>query len=618
MDPRRPDARALRAPSAEASASPLRCRAGRSDSIVRWSQHLRLLALLLLWTSATSASSRPSAQALRIAPGADVDPFEAPLCAEVVGPYANAVVNRLAGNPGEGTRLFDYAPTCQQYTPRPGAPLTFAAHRQVLTLFLNPAVPRPAAGAPVILFTGAGFFQEPLACLRTERGPDRTIAPNVLGDLYALFEAGWAIAIVGTTGIDDPDAISAPNLFHPHGTPEWNDSGLQYAEKEFVWARQFVSLHANALGLDNDTVLAYGRSAGAVYAAYLALGPERDTFDSVCPSDPLWTQATRCAGFLALDIPAWIPAWTQTTRGSHWEDASAPGQAAPTLAAADLADLRLNSPSGAIRACGSNARDTPVLMLFDEAFCTGSACPLDFARDPSTVVVCPPGGDPTPGDPVEFDRQDILAGDLLHPAWSAIVLAQDLRGIEQEPDFHETRSALLLREDEADLEQLTDDELLLIDGFFPEDLREDEWLDQLLAWTGQFQGLADAQISSTLGAGNVDLLTSSTAPFVGSAWPSQLDLTSVGPTDSVLYAFSMTTASVPDPASGGTLLVQAPYLDLRFVPLSGETTLDADFALPTDPASVGVALHLQATIELSGGDSRLTNRLTAIPGYVSR
>ncbi len=283
----------------------------------------------------------------------------------------------------------------------------------VLTVFYPPTGVPPAGGWPVILHSGAANFlaADPLELL--------VAAPSGTADLYQACLHGWCIISVGTTGLLSTGS-DFPNLFRDYGSPEWNDFSKYWGEKEFAWARQWVAENAATLGVNNDRVVPWGVSTGAVYGASVALGPRR-VFATATSAQS--QRDTRCAGLVAFALPTWIGAHQQSVTSfyRHWPTAAGlpplPGQVA------DPEIIKRASPSRWVRELASYAADTPVLFLYDEGL--GST---DFGRDAVT------------GDPTLTDAIDWIA--FLHAGWFGLTLRYDLETVAS--GFHADRSRLAL------------------------------------------------------------------------------------------------------------------------------------------------------------------------------
>lgn len=388
---------------------------------------------------------------------------------------------------------------------------------QRMTVFYPQGLVKPSGGWPVLLFSPCGAFREteppasapapgpgedaregmrpwsPPAALPfplgdrgyafTETPPLVQIcaadeesgeAAPVSGFLYQALLRGWAVACVGTIGIDsrldtrgklvpfggqlliDRD----PNLFYPaddgNGMPtdEWESCELFYGEKDFTWARQYLAEHAGELEIDDDLVVASGVSCGSTYAAFVALGPDR----ARTSGSSLLQQSTRCAGFLGFETPAWWPAFNDEVTAPHWEGASA-GKRAATMADVPADTLARASVSRWIRESGSLAADTPALLVFDEGLAADAMADLErddgnggcgdwpaASGDPCLTDALLPCVDCNDFDPLcallglssgcfcnplvsrfcAGSSTDIIDYTRAHDSWNGIVLQQDL------------------------------------------------------------------------------------------------------------------------------------------------------------------------------------------------
>jgi hypothetical protein len=291
---------------------------------------------------------------------------------------------------------------------------------QRLTVFYPTGFVKPADGWPVLLFSPAGAFREaqaptegaeaalpyPLGTKSLDFGEaaplleicaasaDGAEDAALGGFLYDVLSRGWAVVCVGTVGIDsrlddrgklvpfgglllnDRD----PNIFYPtedgggSPTPEWENFELFWGEKDFTWARQYLAENATELDLDNDVVVTSGVSSGAIYAAFVALGPDR----AHASGSSQVMQSTQCAGFIGFETPAWFPAFNPEVPAPHWEGPTA-GYRAVTMGDASTSDLAASSVSTWIRETGSLAASTPALLVYDEG--VAAVDPADFERD---------------------------------------------------------------------------------------------------------------------------------------------------------------------------------------------------------------------------------------------
>ena len=230
---------------------------------------------------------------------------------------------------------------------------------QFLTVFWP--IPNPAPGQvfPTVMYCTAGVFLQ----------GDGSIAGNPGAFLCQAVADGWCVITVGSVGYDSWPTCSQyvectdplcdctvvpncgqcnatgqnpncpfymagscwdPNLFYPAGSGPWNDFNYFYGEKDITWARQFVAANANMLHVDNARVVLSGTSTGAIYAAFVAYGPNRAWTDPDLSSQS--HQDTRVAGLVAFDPVSWIGA-SETLNGSgfpyrglHWAEVNDPAQ----------------------------------------------------------------------------------------------------------------------------------------------------------------------------------------------------------------------------------------------------------------------------------------------------
>lgn len=372
-------------------------------------------------------------------------------------------------NPMDGSCLFDYTP--EEVT------LGNSHPAQRLSIFLpDEPASAPPLGYPVILyFPAAAFGRVP------QPGTDRIF-------LLEALDRGWAVVTVGTVGVDStpvgegviqpvrccplaggtciPDEVPANatpcrdyNLYYPPGTPEWDDFNVYYGEKDAVWARQHIAMNATAYSLDDSRVFVAGTSSGAHYAAFLAF---HDDLSWAAEPGSQSTMDTRVDGLLAFEPVSWFEGpFTQDANllGTHWPKADtsgmAPGQYQRARVPGEVATTVLADASSSTWA--RNAPDVPVFIAsgngVDTALTRDANTPdyaLDFCRVGTPTSACPDPLQTWTGAPVmDFTFTD---GDpftevemLLHSAWHAIVLKQDLLG--SDPVYHAEHSRLYLRED---------------------------------------------------------------------------------------------------------------------------------------------------------------------------
>jgi len=384
------------------------------------------------------------------------------------------------------------------YTPKPDVVQSYEAQR--LTVFY-PSGPAPVGGWPTLLYSPCGGFTqtEPNGAPLPGEGPGaggvgiETTAGFVenlpldatdVGNNTFLTEAiarGWAVVSVGSVGINScglpyppctdlggcpgdpeccagpPGACRDPNLYYSPDSPEWQDPSIFYGEKDFTWARQYVAHHARPGGdgdpsndpdlcIDNDRVVAVGVSCGALYAAFLALGPNRAFENGISPQ---LAEDTRVAGLIAFEAPTWWPAYWSYLFAFHWPRANdplvrattlGPGPPNPGATSPAESDLRESSMSWQIRQIPSQ----------DPAERSFAKCFLAYKDPFGMCESLPPGWgyyNRTPGTNPALQRVDLLGqGWSLHDPWSGIAAKQDLLWVDRQlgTQFYRDASRLFL------------------------------------------------------------------------------------------------------------------------------------------------------------------------------
>ncbi|MEM7202428.1 MAG: hypothetical protein AAF628_19305 [Planctomycetota bacterium] len=501
-----------------------------------------------------------------------------------------AFIACVAVAPAQGTCIFptpDGATIERVYTP-PEVTAPHAMHRA--TVFYPPTGTRPANGWPVILSSGAGNFLEPLNGAGGT-GPRLQICSASAADLYSLCMAGFCVVSIGTVGINSTGLGPDPNVFYPYGSPEWNRFDLYWGEKDIVWARQWLAENEASLQIDNGQVITMGVSAGASYASSIALGPRRKFLGAVSTHAE---QDTRCAGVVALMLPSWIRAFTDSFFGNHWINPTT-GSHAITIAEADPDDLARSSASRWIRDPASYAFDTPAFLAYEDPLASN-----EFRRDAVT------------GDPILTGAIDWVTA--LHATWFGLNAMQDLLSIHA--DFH-TGQSLLIVEDDVDLSSLgspasgwTD---LRFDGTVGTQMGEFQGL--LFAWLQRFLVPSDATATTRNGSGiNPVVFTTNEVPVLGTTWNAHIDASAYPLAVSVL-ALSHAQPSSGIVIAGGELLIDIFSASSPFVfAISGPSSTGAvELAVPADPSLLGLKAPTQGIV--LGGGYVLTNALDLVLGY---
>ena len=356
---------------------------------------------------------------------------------------------------------------------------------QRLTVFYPTAEhTRPAAGWPVLMYSPAGLFVEARASSFEQVAPLTQLVAGSTGPHPALLcdmlDQGWAVVTVGSVGIDSRDFQTGcrncdPNLFYGYDSAEWRDLRRFWGEKDFAWARQYLARFASApdtnrfdfpdggawpaLGIDNARVFVLGRSSGAIYAASVALGPDRRRADLpedvfADPGRSQLLKSTACAGFIGLNAPSWFPAYLDCCPATHYPRGANGDTMAGTVGAVGASALGAASISRWVREPASHAITTPVFLAVSEPLAT-----LDFSRTGLAAPIDPAGpGAPDPElldpsftaalpwsvvDPLDCDGVSTLptpcptAGEpgtpckdggqlTVHSAWHGVTLMEDL------------------------------------------------------------------------------------------------------------------------------------------------------------------------------------------------
>lgn len=332
-------------------------------------------------------------------------------------------------------------------------------------------------GGPVITLTGTGTYLCVGSCPPPTSAPSAPTQPSPLFLTEAL-NSGWAVVTVGTTGFnswptceEDQDC----NLWYEPGTAQWDDFSLFYGEKEFLWARQWVGEHGAGQMLDTDRVVVCGTSTGAIYASFLAFGPNR-AWDGSHSSQA--QQDTRVAAVVAFEPNTWIKGLSPALPGVHWPSSSnalsicTPGSGgcngggtcfnrrASTLGSGNPVATGLLEESSISRWVreieDASELSTPAFIAAGDGLVT-----TDFARDAEDYPEdyerywCDP--DPEGEDPCE---NGLTLGDpllafpssgpplRLHDSWYAINFALDLEMLDAATGttFHEENSRLFLQD----------------------------------------------------------------------------------------------------------------------------------------------------------------------------
>ncbi|MEW6074402.1 MAG: hypothetical protein AB1726_17640 [Planctomycetota bacterium] len=461
---------------------------------------------------------------------------------------------------------------------------------QHLAIFVPVGTP-PPSGWPVILHSNVGGFLEPLAWCDGTRGAITRLCGDHHGDLKTFLQGGWAIVSVSGVGTDSVISGQEANVFFPAGSAEWEDFDLFWGEKDFTWARQWVAENAAGLSLDNDRVIAWGTSAGGVYAAWIALGPTRVFLGATSSQSG---QDTRCAGYVG-DLPlAWLPAYADVYPALHWPDVN--GQAAPTVADVAPGILAAASPSTWIRAAASHAIDTPVCLAGDE-FVDTYTFDRDVQNDPTLTNAFDPPVDP------------------LHPSWFPLTLAEDLMILD--PDFHAIQSLFLISDLVTDLGSVGPPHSGYVDLLFGGTIAENDL--QLLHgyWLRKFTDPVGASATVRNGTGiNTPCYGTSDTPVIGGTWSVALDFTAHGGSGFWgLYGYG----------SALTFLLNGLGQELLLNPLSGQifstfgvgtsNPYPIDLPIPADPALMGVSFSTQAFTQSGPVGILLCNAIDLVLGY---
>lgn len=254
-------------------------------------------------------------------------------------------------------------------------------------------------GHPVIVWFSGGGFQTV--------GAQPLVNPNS-ALVYEMMSRGWAVVNASYT-ITDPQ-LPGGGLFP---APELD------AVAVVQWIRHRASLPESDPGhidVDPDRIFLAGKSAGAIVAAYTALGVDRA---STNPADPRQRKmSSRVAGLvLRLPILYWPAYRRDLTWGAHFT--TVPGA---QLDHPSVDPRLLEDASALVYAFDDPARNASLPILLDYAY--------------------PPGSDDHTGPPWIQDVLDPTAGPAgLHDSWNGFAMWAEL--LEQSPGFHAEKSLLL-------------------------------------------------------------------------------------------------------------------------------------------------------------------------------
>ena len=514
------------------------------------------------------------------------------------------------GTVGNGERVYT-----------PAALLPGLAHQTLTVFYPEPPFVKPAEGWPVVLYSPAGAFAS-AAAIGTEASslpalcgepPTTSTTGNGLGLklLTDALQSGWAVITVGTIGWNSPKVpipmsinVRDPNLFFDQGSSEWNVGDTFWGEQEFTWARQYVALFAEggagtpSLEVDNDRVVVCGTSTGAIYSAFVALGPDRRDLGS---SDSQLNQSTHSAGAILFESPSWFPGYdanpSSLLPGLHWPELGSTTQRADLLSDADPADLRADSISTWIRSAGSMAVDTPVFLAFDESMQS-----LDFARAADCSL------DPVGADPSLTSVLNLF----VHDTWFGLIAYEDLLCIDG--SFHTGQSRLWI-DAAVDIGPLPSPQSELPTGTFTGGVQGDELQDKALDWLlGQ---RASTPVRNTVGTDtsfNPSCYATLSAPVLGGTWRAQVDVTThPGATTSTLLTYGGVFAA-PLMHLGFAIYVNILFapIDVDFAVPAGGSALHEN-PIPQDTSLLGLTLYTQAAI--LGGGLEVCNGIDLVFGY---